>query len=289
MNRLHTAKRAAILQALCEGVSVRATSRLTGASKVTILRLLESVGAVALRYQSANHVALATKRVQADEQWAFVFSKSRNTRPEHRDSGERGDTWTWVAIDADHKLVISWAVGRRDMPTALVFMDDLAGRLAGRVQLTTDALPAYLGAVEQSFGWNGVDFARLYKVFGSSHDTGAEHRYSPPVVIRTEVQPVMGKPDPKHISTSFVERTNLTTRMNNRRFTRLTNAHSKKLENHKHAIALHFFYFNYCRSHMTLTAANGGVHTTPAMATGVADHVWTLEELVNLLDNASEK
>jgi IS1 family transposase len=283
MNRLSTAKRAEILKALCEGVSVRATSRLTGASKVTILRLLESAGVATLNYQNANHAHLSTKRVQADEQWAFVFSKSRNTKPEHRESGERGDCWTWVAIDADSKLVISWQVGKRDTENALSFMDNLASRLAERVQLTTDALPSYFRAVEQAFGWYGVDYARLLKVFGPSSEMGPARRYSPPVVIGTEVLSGMGNPDPKHISTSYVERTNLTTRMQNRRFTRLTNAHSKKLENHKHAIALHFFYFNYCRPHMTLTKANGGIHTTPAMATGVADHVWKLEELVALI------
>lgn len=284
MNKLSTEKRAAILKALCEGMSVRATSRLTGASKVTILRLLEAVGVAALNYQNANHANLTTKRVQADEQWAFVFSKNKNTKPEYRETGERGDAWTWVAIDADSKLVISWRVGKRDVDNALSFMDDLASRLAYRVQLTTDALHAYFHAVEQAFG-SQVDYARLLKVFGAVADpTSPERRYSPAEVIRTEMQPLIGNPDVKHISTSFVERTNLTTRMQNRRFTRLTNAHSKKLENHKLALALHFFYFNYCRPHMTLTKANGGVHTTPAMATGVADHVWKLEELIGLID-----
>lgn len=283
MNVLSAARRVAILKALCEGASISATSRMTGASKVTILRLLESVGVAALNYQNANHANLTTKRVQADEQWAFIFSKSRNTKPEHKESGERGDSWTWVAIDADTKLVISWRVGKRDTENALSFMDDLASRLAERVQLTTDAFNGYYRAVEQAFGHHAIDYARLMKVFGPSSEMGPARRYSPPVVVGTQVLSAMGNPDPKHISTSFVERTNLTTRMQNRRFTRLTNAHSKKLANHKHALALHFFYFNYCRPHMTLTKAQGGVHTTPAMATGIADHVWTLDELVGIL------
>lgn len=284
MNKLSTAKRAAILKALCEGASVSATSRMTGASKVTILRLLEAVGEVALNYQNANHVHLRSKRVQADEQWAFVFSKAKNTKPAHRTSGERGDCWTWVALDADSKLVISWRVGKRDTDNALSFMDDLASRLAERVQLTSDAWGGYFRAVEQAFGFHGVDYARLVKVFGTTYGSGPEQRYSPPVVVGTEVLIGMGNPDPKHISTSYVERSNLTTRMHNRRFTRLTNGFSKKIENHKHALALHFFYVNYCRPHMTLTKTNGGVHTTPAMASGVADHVWSLDELAALID-----
>ncbi|HMC53931.1 MAG TPA: IS1 family transposase, partial [Gemmatimonadaceae bacterium] len=162
--------------------------------------------------------------------------------------------------------------------------DDLAGRLSNRVQLTTDAFAGYFRAVEQAFGWENVDYARLMKVFGPSSETGPARRYSPPVVVGTEVLQGMGDPDPKHISTSYVERANLTTRMHNRRFTRLTNGFSKKLENHKHAISLHFFYVNYCRPHMTLTKANGGIHTTPAVALGIADHVWMLDELVALLD-----
>ncbi|MEK7402802.1 MAG: IS1 family transposase [Gemmatimonadota bacterium] len=283
MNKLNTAKRAAILKALCEGVSVSATSRLTGASKVTILRLLEAIGPAALAYQNAAFRNLPTQRVQADEQWAFIYSKDRNTPPELRETGERGDCWTWVAIDADSKLVITWRVGRRDAENAVIFMDDLAARVKGRIQLTTDALGAYFRAVEQAFGIHGVDYARLVKVFGQSFESGPSRRYSPAQVVGTEVLPGMGDPDPKHISTSFVERVNLTTRMQNRRFTRLTNAFSRKLANHMHAIALHFFYYNFCKAHASLTKTAGGIHRTPAMAAGVTDHVWTLDEFVGLL------
>lgn len=285
MNKLSTVKRAAILRALCEGMSVRATSRITGASKVTILRLLEAAGDAALIAQRNLLVNLPTRRVQADEQWAFVFSKDRNTKPEYRDSGERGNSWTWVALDADSKLVISWHVGQRTLSDGLYFMDDLASRLANRVQLTTDALTAYQWAVVEAFGVTGIDYGRIMKVFGSPERMDSpERRYSPAEVVGVQVQSIIGDPDPKHISTSYVERQNLTMRMQNRRFTRLTNAHSKKVENHKHAIALHFYHYNFCRPNMTLTKANGGIHTTPAMATGLTDHVWSLERLVELID-----
>ena len=284
MNRLSVTKRVAILKALCEGASVSAASRMTGASKVTILRLLEQAGEAAGNAQAQLLVNLPTKRVQADEQWAFVHSKDRNTTAEHRASGERGNSWTWVAIDADTKLVICWRVGQRDMNNAISFMDDLASRVAGRIQLTTDALAAYQYAVTVAFAWDGIDYARLLKVYGTGTLVDeVARRYSPPEVIGTTKQRILGEPDPAHISTSYVERVNLTMRMQNRRFTRLTNAHSKKLENHKLAIALHFFYYNFCRPNMTLTKANGGIKKTPAMAAGVTDRVWGLEELVALL------
>jgi IS1 family transposase len=287
MNKLSAAKRAQILAVLVDGGSVSAAHRITKCSKVTILRLLEAVGPVCVDYQRQTLVNLPTLRVQADEQWSFIFSKEKNTAPEYKETGERGDSWTWVALDADTKLVISWLVGPRTRESAFAFMGDLASRLANRVQLTTDALNQYLAAVEESFGWNGCDYARLLKVFGAS--TVALGRYSPARLVRCEKQDVMGKPDDKHVSTSFIERQNLNTRMNVRRFTRLTNAFSKKLANHKHAVALHFFHHNFCRKHATLTANAGGIHTTPAMACGLTDHVWQLEELVSLIDAASTK
>lgn len=284
MNKLSTAKRVAILKSLCEGASVSATSRITGASKVTILRLVEAAGDAALVTHSQLAKNLPCERVQADEQWAFIYSKDRNTSPEHRETGERGNSWTWVALDADSKFVITWRVGQRGQEDALYFMDDLASRLANRVQLTTDALSAYQHAISHAFGYDGVDYARLLKVFapGERVDSVAR-RYSPPEVIGSTKQPIFGTPDPEHISTSYVERVNLTTRMQNRRFTRLTNAHSKKLANHEHALALHFFYYNWCRPNMTLTKANGGIKMTPAMAMGLTSRVWDLEELVRLL------
>ena len=287
MNKLNVTRRAAILRALCDGCSVSATARMTGASKVTILRLLEAVGPVALDYQRKTLTNLPTVRVQADEQWSYIFSKDKNTPLELRGTGVRGDCWTWIGLDADSKLVITWHVGRRDSVSAGAFMLDLAARLANRVQLTTDAFHPYLDAVEAAFGAD-VDYARLIKVFGLTNVREASRRYSPAHLVRSSVEVVTGDPAPEHVSTSFIERNNLTMRMNNRRFTRLTNGFSKKLANHKHSIALQFFYYNFCRKHMTLTADRGGLHTTPAMAAGQTDRVWTLENLVEMVD-ASEK
>lgn len=287
MNKLSTAKRAQILAVLVDGGSVSAAHRITGCSKVTILRLLEAVGAVCLDYQRKTLVNLPTKRVQADEQWSFIFSKEKNTAPELRGTGIRGDSWTWVALDADTKLVMSWLVGPRGKKSALSFMADVAARVNHRIQLTTDALLVYVDAVEQAFGAD-VDYARIVKVFGLDTAKGAARRYSPAECVGCERETITGSPDPKHISTSYIERQNLNTRMNVRRFTRLTNAFSKKEENHKHAIALHFFHHNFCRKHITLTANAKGIHTSPAMACGLTDHIWTLEELVSLVDT-SEK
>jgi IS1 family transposase len=281
MNRLSTEKRVRILAALCEGSSINATVRQTGASKVTILKLLANVGQACLDYQRATLVNLPCKKLQADEIWSFVSAKERNVPVEEKGMG-RGDVWTWTAICADTKLIPCWHLGTRDADAAALFMEDLASRLASRVQLTTDGHRAYLSAVEDAFGWARIDYAMLVKVYGQALE--GTRRYSPPELIRTEVHPIMGNPDIGHVSTSFVERQNLTMRMNMRRFTRLTNGFSKKLENHAHALSLHFMYYNFCRSHMTLTKARGGMHTTPAMAAGVADHVWNLEEVVALLD-----
>lgn len=281
MNKLPVAKRAEIVRALVEGNSVRATCRLTGAAKGTVLSLLVQVGEACSRYQDETLRDLPCKRVQVDEIWSFVGAKERNLTPEERSNGERGDVWTWTAIDADTKLIPSWQVGDRSWEYAKRFVDDLAGRLANRVQLTSDGHRAYLQAVDDAFGAN-VDYAQLDKIYGRPLNDGPSARYSPPECIGIVKKPIMGNPDPYHISTSYVERSNLTMRMSMRRFTRLTNAFSKKLANHEAAISLHFMWYNFARPHQTLTGSNGGILKTPAMAAGVADHVWTAEEIVSL-------
>jgi len=280
MNKLSDDRRARIVAALVEGNSVRATCRLTGTAKGTVLRLLGEIGAACLAYQQDAFQNLPCKTVQCDEIWSFVSAKEKNFPREEKGQG-RGDAWTWTAICADTKLVPSWYVGSRDAVAAYTFMGDLASRLANRVQLTTDGHRAYLTAVEGAFGWNGVDYAMLVKIYG--HPQDGTIRYSPPKLLSAEKTWVMGDPDEAKVSTSYVERANLTMRMGMRRFTRLTNAFSKKLENHQHAVSLHFMHYNYSRPHTTLTKANGGIHKTPAMAAGLTDHVWKVSEIVSLL------
>lgn len=285
MNRLSTEKRTAILAALCEGASINSTARQTGVSKVTILKLLAEVGQACLDYQRATLVNLPCKTIQADEVWSFVGCKQRHVPRGERGKG-RGDAWTWTAICADTKLVPCWHIGARDAGAAALFMEDLASRLAARIQLTTDGHKAYLSAVEGAFKWNGVDYAMLVKLYGPAPTGQSQIRYSPPELLGIEKTWVMGKPDEKLVSTSYAERQNLTMRMNIRRLTRLTNAHSKKFENHVHAISLYFMHYNFCRKHETLTKAASGIHTTPAMAAGVSNHVWKLEEVVALLGDS---
>jgi IS1 family transposase len=285
MNRLTNERRTQIIHALVEGASVNATARQTGVSKVTILKLLAEIGTVCLAYQREHLVNLPCRRLQVDEIWGFVHCKESRIPVDEKGRG-KGDCWIWMAIDAESKLVPCWHIGTRDADAAAYFMEDLASRLAHRVQLTSDGHKAYLSAVEGAFGWNGVDYAMLVKLYSPSIE--GERRYSPPEVVATEKHWVMGRPDEKHVSTSFAERQNLTMRMNMRRLTRLTNGHSKKIENHQHATALHYMYYNFCRTHETLTRAKGGIHTTPAMAAAVADHVWKVSEIVDLLA-ASEK
>ncbi len=280
MYRLSPERRTQIIHALVEGASVNATARQTGVSKVTILKLLADIGEICLDYQQATFVNLPCKRLQLDEVWSFIQCKERNVPRDEKGRG-RGDCWIWVATDADSKLVPCFHLGARDAEAARLFVEDLASRLAARVQITTDQHKAYLSAVESAFGWNGVDYAMLVKLYGPSLDQ--DNRYSPPRVVSTRAEWVMGKPELEHVSTSFAERQNLTMRMNVRRLTRLTNGHSKKLENHRHALALHYMYYNFCRKHETLTKANGGVHTTPAMASGIADRVWKVADIVALL------
>lgn len=275
MNKLDVTSRARILACLVEGNSIRATCRMTGAAKGTVLKLLAEVGSACLDYQDGRLRKLPCKRVQVDEIWSFVGAKEKNASPEQRTDG-MGDIWTWTALCADTKLAICWHVGERNAAAARDFIADLAGRLSGRIQLTSDGLQLYVKAVEAAFGGN-VDYAQLVKVYGAPTD--GQRRYSPPECIGAELVPVNGNPDKKHISTSYVERQNLTMRMHMRRFTRLTNAFSKKVENHAHAVSLHFMYYNFCRVHQKL-------RVTPAMEAGVTDHVWDLSEIIEMADTA---
>lgn len=278
-------RRTAVVAALCEGVSVSATARLTKTNKRTVLRILAEVGAACAEYQDKMLRNLKCRRIQADETWSFVAMKEKTAKRQGRQHEPGvGDAWTWTAIDADTKLIPSWYLSEsRDAGAAYEFMSDLEGRLAHRVQLTTDGHKAYLDAVESTFG-AGIDYAMLVKVYGE--DLSAEHRYSPAVCIGTERTVVSGEPDQNHISTSYVERSNLSIRMHTRRFTRLTNAFSKKLENHRHALALFFMFYNFARIHQTLRvtpAMEARVMLPDGKEKAVADHVWTVEEIVALV------
>jgi IS1 family transposase len=277
MNKLTTAERAQILTALVEGNSIAATCRMFGVNKVTVLRLLADAGTLAAQYHDLTVRELSTKRVQVDEIWSFCHSKERNVRPENWGKGH-GDTWTWVAMDADSKLAISWLVGGRDAKYGREFVADLADRLTDRVQLTSDGWQVYRDAVARAFGGN-VDYAMLVKEYGTVHQGYA--RYSPPMVIGCHRTIETGNPDPAHVNTSFVERQNLTMRMSMRRFTRLTNGFSKRPQNHVHAIALHYFHYNFIRKHQT-------IKTTPAVMAGVADKVWTMVDFVTMLEREEE-
>ena len=277
MNKLSTDRQAQIVRALCEGNSIRSTARMTGAAINTVVKLLTDLGKACAEYHAENVHEVPSRRVQCDEIWSFCYAKAKNVPAEHKGEFGYGDVWTWTAIDADSKLCVSWLIGTRDLDTAREFMEDVAKRLQYRVQLTTDGHKPYLFAVDAAFG-GGVDYAMLQKLYGKAGDPeNPETRYSPGVCTGTKIDKVLGDPDPKHISTSYVERQNLTMRMSMRRFTRLTNAFSKKVYNHSAAVALYFMHYNFCRVHQTLK-------TTPAVASGLADHVWTIEELVGLAD-----
>jgi IS1 family transposase len=272
MNQLDATKQAQVLGALCEGNSVRSVTRMLNVGKNTVTRLLVAAGAACAVYQDEHLRNLQCKRVQCDEIWAFVGAKDKNVPDEKQGKFGVGSVWTWTALDADSKLICSWMVGNRGAYAAYEFIQDLAGRLANRIQLTTDGHHVYADAVEAAFGAE-IDYAMLVKQYGESPEP--EKRYSPAECIGAHKKPVRGKPDPKHISTSYVERQNLTMRMHMRRFTRLTNGFSKKLENHIAAVALHFMYYNFVRIHQTL-------RVTPAMAANVTDRVWEVADIVAL-------
>jgi IS1 family transposase len=275
MNRLSIEKRTRVVAALVEGNSIRSTCRMTGVAKGTVLTLLVDLGKACAAHHDEHVRNVPSRRIQCDEVWSFVGAKMKNTSEEKVAQGW-GDAWTWTAIDADSKLIISYLLGQRGPSWAKAFVEDVASRISSRIQLTTDGLKMYAEAVEGAFGCD-VDYAMLIKLYGAdSFDT----KYSPGECIGTQTAVLQGKPDPKHISTSFVERQNLTMRMSMRRFTRLTNAFSKKVENHEHMLAIYFMYYNFCRVHQTL-------RVTPSMEAGLTDHVWRIEDMVNLLEPKS--
>jgi IS1 family transposase len=272
MNKLPREARARILHLLCEGNSIRAVTRLTGASKTTVTKLLVDAGYAAAWYQDRTLRNIECKRLQVDEIWGFVGAKQRNVPEEKR--GQAGDVWLWVATDADTKLVPHWRVGLRDLQACYLFVRDLAERLEGRFQLTTDGFSPYHQVVDAVFG-KEIDYAQLIKIYGGT--PGPAGRYSPAACIGAKAKKLIGKPDEKHISTSYAERNNLTIRMQQRRMTRLTNAFSKKVENHACAMALHFLYYNFVRVHKTL-------RTSPAMAAGVTKRLWEMSDVVDVLE-----
>ncbi len=273
MNCLDANSRARIVSCLIEGCSIRATVRMTGAAKNTVVKLLADIGSACAAYHDRHVRNLRVRRLQSDEIWSFVGAKKKNVSIEKKQEGW-GDTWTWVGLDADSKMVVSYLVGGRDAGWGMEFMDDCASRIVGRVQITTDGHRVYLDAVENAFGAD-IDYAMLQKIYGAPSDEETR-RYSPARCIGSDMKVVSGNPDPKHVSTSYVERQNLTMRMQMRRFTRLTNGFSKKIDNHRHMVALHYMHYNFCRVHQTL-------RVTPAMQAGISDHVWGVEELITLL------
>ncbi len=277
-NVLSTEKRVRIISALIEGMSVRATARMVDVSKDTVAKLNLELGEACIRYMDETLVNLPCKRLQVDEVWAFCYAKSKNVPPAKKGIFGYGDLWAFTAIDAETKLIPTFLVGSRDSGCATEFMQDLAGRLTSRVQLTTDGHKMYLSAVEDAFG-GGVDYAMLDKIY---HSTQEEHRYSPAECIGTEKRCIQGDPDPKHVSTSYIERHNLTLRMSMRRYTRLTNAHSKRLRNHTAALGLFLCFYNFCRIHRTL-------RVTPCMAAGVTSTVWEIADLIALLPKEEPK
>jgi IS1 family transposase len=274
MNRLTIEQQAKVVRALVEGNSIRATVRMTGVAKNTVVKLLLDLADACAAHHDRAVRNLTVRRLQCDEIWNFVGAKAKNASPEKKAEGW-GDTWTWTALDAQTKLCVSYLVGGRDLGWAKEFMQDCASRIKNRVQITTDGHRAYLEAVEDAFGAD-IDYAQLQKIYGAPSENHT--RYSPAKCIGCDMKVVSGDPDPKHVSTSFVERQNLSMRMSIRRFTRLTNAFSKKVENHAAAVALWFAYYNFCRVHQTL-------RVTPAMEAGLTNHVWEIEELLNLLKN----
>jgi IS1 family transposase len=283
MNKLPLAKRAQVLELLCEGMSMRSIERIVGCSINTVDKLLRDAGEAALAYHDKAVRGVKSQRIQCDEIWSFVHAKQKNA-PTSKRAGDPtiGDCWTWTAIDADSKLLVSYQVGGRDAEYALMLMDDLRGRLANRVQLTTDGHKAYLQAVEETFGAD-IDYGMLVKLYGpETSGQGHERKYSPSECVGARKDKITGNPDPRHVSTSYTERANLTMRMSMRRFTRLTNAFSKKLQNHEYMVALYALWYNFVRIHKTL-------RVTPAMAAGIADRLWSMEDVVTLIDEQAER
>jgi IS1 family transposase len=278
MNKLNIEKQKQVIMALVEGNSIRATCRMTDVAKGTVIKLLVDIGRACSEYQDKALKNLPCLRIQCDEIWSFCYAKEKNIPKDKKGQFGYGDIWTFTALCADTKLVPSWCIGSRDLETATKFMHDLAGRLKNKVQLTTDGHRMYLEAVESAFG-NDIDFSQLIKLYGSnvSKNDESQIKYSPPQCIGTKIQKINGNPNPNDVSTSYVERQNLTMRMNMRRFTRLTNAFSKKVENLAHALSLHFMYYNFCRVHQTL-------RVTPAMEARISDHVWNIEEVLKLIN-----
>jgi IS1 family transposase len=277
MNKLPAAKRVQILSLLCEGTSMRAVSRLAGVSINTVTKLLVDAGKVCAAFHDEQVRGVKSRRVQVDEIWSFTYAKNKNVEKAKKAPEGAGDTWTWTGLDADSKLIVSWLVGSRDGASASAFVNDLASRLKNRIQLTSDGLKLYLDAVEDAFGGD-VDYAQLVKLYGASGEN--ETRYSPAKCLGCIPTAVTGDPGRKHISTSYVERQNLTMRMHMRRFTRLTNGFSKKIENHVHMVALYAVFYNWTKIHKTL-------RVTPAMQAGLTDRVWDMNELVNLIDEVN--
>jgi IS1 family transposase len=277
MNKLPVAKRAQILSMLCEGASMRSVSRLADVSINTVSKLLVDAGRACSDFHDEMVQGVRSKRVQVDEIWSFTYAKAKNVASAKAAPDGAGDTWTWTGIDADSKLIVSWLVGARDAEYATAFINDLRDRIATRIQLTSDGHRPYLDAVEDAFGAD-VDYAILQKLYGA--DPENEKRYSPAKCIGVECRIIQGKPNPAHISTSYVERVNLTMRMANRRFTRLTNAFSKKFDYHVHMVALYTVWYNWVRIHKTL-------RVTPAMAAGLTERLWDMTEVVEMIDRAS--
>lgn len=273
MRVLDHARRAHVVRCLVEGNSIRSTVRITGVAKNTIVSLLCDLGCACAAYHNRNVRNLRVRRLQCDEIWSFVGAKKKNANPEKKQEGW-GDVWTWVGLDADTKLCVSYLVGGRDAGWAKDFMEDCAKRISNRVQITTDGHKAYLDAVENAFGAD-IDYAQLQKIYGAPSEE-EQRKYSPARCIGCDLKVVSGDPDPNYVSTSFVERQNLSMRMGMRRFTRLTNGFSKKVDNHRHMIALYFLYYNFARIHSTL-------RVTPAMEAGISDHIWSIEEMCGLL------
>lgn len=274
MNRMDTARRAQVVRCLIEGNSVNSTVRMTGVAKNTILKLLAELGVVCSDFLNRSMQNLTCQRLQADEVWSFCYCKQRHLTPKIATEHVAGDVWIWAAIDADTKLIPCWLLGKRDAGCATEFIQDLARRLANRVQLTTDGLKVYVNAIYDAFG-EDVDYSVLHKIYGA--EPANEARYSPAKCIGCEKKSIIGQPDPDHVSTSYIERANLSMRMSMRRFTRLTNGFSKKIENHSAAVALYMMFYNFGRKHKTLG-------TTPAVKAGLTDHIWSVEEIIALLE-----